>query len=154
LTLERLRERKFGNFKSTASGAGSKTEFRPHPWSRTKRVSACIGGFRIVFQQSLWLLLGFANNLCEKNIPNEIRIPDGLPIHGALLLSQLRAIDWRARPFSVSCLLPSSFLEAINAAISSVLVLDSEILNSTNEDKDMSKAVNIGNYEKGGGDID
>jgi mRNA interferase MazF len=64
----------------------------------------------------------------KKNIPNEIRIPEGFPIHGTLLLPQLRAIDWRARPFSVSCLLPSSFLEVINAALSSVLELESETL--------------------------
>jgi mRNA interferase MazF len=56
-----------------------------------------------------------------KGLPNEIRLPDGLPIHGTLLLSQLRSIDWRARPFSVACSVPPAFLEDILARLSSVL---------------------------------
>lgn len=57
----------------------------------------------------------------QKGLPNEIRLPEGLPIHGALLLSQLRSIDWRARPFSVACTAPEIFLEDINARLASVL---------------------------------
>jgi mRNA interferase MazF len=57
----------------------------------------------------------------QKGLPNEIRIPEGLPVHGSLLLSQLRSIDWRARPFSVACLVPPIFLEDILARLSSVL---------------------------------
>ena len=57
----------------------------------------------------------------HKGLPNEIRLPEGLPIHGTLLLSQLRSIDWRARPFSVSCTVRADFLEDINARLSAVL---------------------------------
>lgn len=57
----------------------------------------------------------------QKGLPNEIRLPEGLPVHGTLLLSQLRSIDWRARPFSVACSAPLFFLEDILARLSSVL---------------------------------
>jgi mRNA interferase MazF len=57
----------------------------------------------------------------QKGLPAELRLPDGLPVHGILLLSQLRAIDWQARPFSVLCAVPPDFLEDINARLSSVL---------------------------------
>jgi len=60
----------------------------------------------------------------QKGIPNEIRLPEGLPVYGTLLLSQLRAIDWRARPFSVAGHVPGDFLEDINARLSAVLELD------------------------------
>lgn len=57
----------------------------------------------------------------KKGLPNEIRLPEGLPVHGTLLLSQLRSIDWRARPFLIACAVPESFLEDINARLASVL---------------------------------
>ena len=57
-----------------------------------------------------------------KGLPNEVKLPEGLPVHGTLLLSQLRSIDWRARPFSVACNVPAPFLEDINARLSSVLI--------------------------------
>ena len=57
-----------------------------------------------------------------KGLPNEVRLPEGLPVQGTLLLSQLRSIDWRARPFSVACSVPAPFLEDISARLSSVLV--------------------------------
>ncbi|MDR1111921.1 MAG: type II toxin-antitoxin system PemK/MazF family toxin [Deltaproteobacteria bacterium] len=60
----------------------------------------------------------------KKGLPNEIRLPEGLPVHGTLLLSQLRSIDWRARPFSVVCVVPALFLEDTNARLASVLVVE------------------------------
>ncbi|MDL2260240.1 type II toxin-antitoxin system PemK/MazF family toxin [Deltaproteobacteria bacterium OttesenSCG-928-K17] len=60
----------------------------------------------------------------KKGLPNEIRLPDGLAVHGTLLLSQLRSIDWRARAFSVSCSVPPEFLEDINARLTSVFEIE------------------------------
>jgi mRNA interferase MazF len=60
----------------------------------------------------------------QKGLPNEISLPVGLSIYGTLLLSQLRAIDWRSRPFAVAGKLPDDFLEDINARLSAVLELD------------------------------
>ena len=57
----------------------------------------------------------------QKGLPNEIRLPDGLPAHGTLLLSQLRSIDWRAWSFSVACSVPPAFLEDICARLSAVI---------------------------------
>lgn len=57
----------------------------------------------------------------QKGLPNEIRLPEGLPVYGSLLLSQLRAIDWRARPFSTVCSVPPEFLGDINGRLISVL---------------------------------
>jgi mRNA interferase MazF len=60
----------------------------------------------------------------DYRLPNEIRLPEGLPVHGTLLLSQLRSIDWRARPFSLACAVTAPFLEDINARLASVLVVE------------------------------
>lgn len=60
----------------------------------------------------------------KKGLPNEIRLPEGLPIYGTLLLSQLRSIDWRARPFTVACSVPMDFLEDSNARLIAVLELN------------------------------
>jgi mRNA interferase MazF len=57
----------------------------------------------------------------KKGWPNEIRLPEGLPVHGALLLSQLLSIDWRARPFTATGIVPAPFVEDVNARLSSVL---------------------------------
>ncbi len=57
----------------------------------------------------------------QKGLPNEIRLPEGLPIHGTLLLSQLRSIDWRARPFTVAGAVPPAFLEDVSARLAAVL---------------------------------
>ncbi len=57
----------------------------------------------------------------QKGLPNEIRLPEGLPVYGTLLLSQLRAIDWRARPFSVAGTVPPAFCEDICARLAAVL---------------------------------
>ena len=57
----------------------------------------------------------------QKGLPNEIRLPEGLPIYGTLLLSQLRSIDWRARSFSIACSVQADVLEDINARLSAVL---------------------------------
>ncbi|MDR2050270.1 MAG: type II toxin-antitoxin system PemK/MazF family toxin [Deltaproteobacteria bacterium] len=60
----------------------------------------------------------------QKGLPHEIRLPEGLPVCGTLLLSQLRSIDWRARPFSVACSVRADFLEDINARLSAVLEVE------------------------------
>lgn len=60
----------------------------------------------------------------QKGLPNEIRLPEGLPVYGTLLLSQLRAIDWRARPFTAACAVPPAFLTDICARLSAVLETD------------------------------
>ncbi len=57
----------------------------------------------------------------QKGLPNEIRLPDGLSVYGTLLLSQLRSVDWRARPFTVAGSVPDDFLEDINARLAAVL---------------------------------
>ncbi len=60
----------------------------------------------------------------QKGLPNEIRLPEGLAVYGTLLLSQLRSIDWRARPFTVACQVPPVFLEDMNARLGAVLEID------------------------------
>ena len=56
-----------------------------------------------------------------KGLPNECLLPEGLAVHGALLLSQLRALDWTARPFTVVDRVHATFLEDINARLKAVL---------------------------------
>ena len=59
-----------------------------------------------------------------KGLPNELRLPDGLTVNGTLLLSQLRAIDWRARPFRAVDSVSAGFLEDVNARLGAVLEMD------------------------------
>lgn len=61
----------------------------------------------------------------QKGLPNEIRLPEGLAVHGTLLLSQLRSVDWRARRYSSACFVPPDFLDDINARLAGILVTDS-----------------------------
>ena len=57
----------------------------------------------------------------QKGLPSETLLPQGLPVQGALLLSQMRSIDWRARPFSVAGLVQPDFLDDILARLSAVI---------------------------------
>ena len=60
----------------------------------------------------------------QKGLPNETGLPDGLAVGGNLLLSQLRSIDWEARPFSVAGSVPTVFLKDVLARLSAVLQTD------------------------------
>jgi mRNA interferase MazF len=60
----------------------------------------------------------------KKGLPSEAVLPKGLPVHGALLLSQLRSIDWRARHLSVACMVQPAFLGDMLARLSAVLELE------------------------------
>ncbi len=60
----------------------------------------------------------------QKGLPNKLCLPKGMAISGTLLLSQLRSIDWRARPFTVACAVPAVFLQDINARLAAVLDLE------------------------------
>jgi len=37
----------------------------------------------------------------EKGYPFEIKIPDGLKIHGVILVDQVRSLDWRSRGLTI-----------------------------------------------------
>jgi len=41
-----------------------------------------------------------------KGYPFEVRLPDGLPVEGAVLSDQAKSLDWRARRAEFLCALP------------------------------------------------
>ena len=63
----------------------------------------------------------------ERGLPNELRLPAGLGVKGALLLPQLRAIDWRARRFRVAGAVPRDFLEDVGERLGAVLAIDAPL---------------------------
>jgi mRNA-degrading endonuclease toxin of MazEF toxin-antitoxin module len=69
-------------------------------------------------------LLGHSRHNVHEGVANELRLPDGLAVKGTLLSSQLRAIDWRARPFRVVGSVSAGLLEDVNARIGAVLEMD------------------------------
>jgi mRNA interferase MazF len=57
-----------------------------------------------------------------KGYPFEVRIPDGLPITGAILSDQVKSLDWRIRNAELICTLPDytviETLQKLNTLIS------------------------------------
>jgi mRNA interferase MazF len=48
-----------------------------------------------------------------KNYPFEVKLPDGLPIKGAILADQVRNLDWKARNAEFVAKAPSEVLEEV-----------------------------------------
>lgn len=48
-----------------------------------------------------------------KGYPFEVLIPDGLPIHGAILADQVKSLDWRARDAELICRLPPGIVAEV-----------------------------------------
>jgi mRNA interferase MazF len=52
-----------------------------------------------------------------KGYPFEVRLPDGLPVEGAVLCDQLKSLDWRVRRAKRLCPAPVDVLEEATAKI-------------------------------------
>ena len=48
-----------------------------------------------------------------KGYPFEVRIPEGLPVKGAILSDQSKSLDWRARQAEFICLLPDQIISCV-----------------------------------------
>lgn len=48
-----------------------------------------------------------------KGFPFEVLIPEGLPVHGAVLSDQVKNLDWRARACRFICALPQDILDEV-----------------------------------------
>jgi mRNA interferase MazF len=46
-----------------------------------------------------------------KGYPFEVRIPEGLPLSGAILADQVKSLDWRARSARRICELPAAAID-------------------------------------------
>jgi hypothetical protein len=57
----------------------------------------------------------------KKGLPHETRLPEELPIIWSSASFAIASIDWRARPFSGSCVVPEPFLVEIDTRMASVL---------------------------------
>ena len=56
-----------------------------------------------------------------KGYPFEVAIPDGLPIHGAVLSDQVKSLDWRARDAELACQLPSTVTSEVLGKLGALL---------------------------------
>lgn len=52
-----------------------------------------------------------------KGYPFEVRIPEGLPVTGAVLSDQVGSLDWRSRNPRLGCTLPEETTEAVLARL-------------------------------------
>jgi len=48
-----------------------------------------------------------------KGYPFETLVPSGLPVSGAILLDQVKSLDWRSRKAELFCELPSSVVNEV-----------------------------------------
>jgi mRNA interferase MazF len=48
-----------------------------------------------------------------KGYPFEVRVPEGLPVKGAILSDQAKSLDWRARQAEFICLLPDQIIACV-----------------------------------------
>lgn len=56
-----------------------------------------------------------------KGYPWEVRVPDGLPIAGAVLSDQVKSLDWRTRSAEKVCSLPASAVAEILGKLAALL---------------------------------
>jgi mRNA interferase MazF len=98
-----------------------KLDFNPTPGHQQKGFRSVLVVSASIFNRHSGFCWIVPITTPQKGLPNEICLPDGLPIYGTLLLAQLHSIDWRAHPFSVAGTVPDAFLEDINARLSAVL---------------------------------
>ena len=59
-----------------------------------------------------------------KGYPFEVRLPEGLPITGAVLSDQVRSLDWRARRASLICELPEETTDEVLGKLAPLLERD------------------------------
>lgn len=45
-----------------------------------------------------------------KGYPFEVRLPEGLPVAGAILSDQVKSLDWRARNAELICAMPDDIM--------------------------------------------
>lgn len=50
-----------------------------------------------------------------KGYPFEVRIPDGLDVHGVILSDQVKSLDWRARNAELICEIPEEVVREVLA---------------------------------------
>ena len=70
---------------------------------------------------SLALLCPITNQL--KGYPFEVKLPDGLPISGALLADQLKSVDWSSRRAQFAAKAPQSVIVEVTAKLRPLLGL-------------------------------
>jgi mRNA interferase MazF len=56
-----------------------------------------------------------------KGYPFEVRIPQGLPVAGAVLADQVKSLDWRARQAEFICALPAVVIEDVLQKLGALL---------------------------------
>jgi len=49
--------------------------------------------------------------------PFKVALPDGLAVTGAVLVDQIRAVDWRTRGARFACVCPGEILDEIDATL-------------------------------------
>lgn len=57
----------------------------------------------------------------EKGYPFEVSIPAGLPVHGVVLVDQVRSLDWRVRNASEICSVPTYVLDSVKRLLETLL---------------------------------
>lgn len=61
-----------------------------------------------------------------KGYPFEVVLPPGLAANGAVLVDQIRSVDWRARNVELLCIAPSDVVASVGSLLSTLLPVDRE----------------------------
>lgn len=56
-----------------------------------------------------------------KGYPFEVLLPPNIPATGAVLVDQVRSVDWRARNAALFCIAPHEVVSAVGAMLSKLL---------------------------------
>jgi mRNA interferase MazF len=57
-----------------------------------------------------------------KGYPFEVRLPEGLPVSGAILSDQVKNLDWRARGAELICTLPDEITNEVLEKLGTLLL--------------------------------
>lgn len=57
-----------------------------------------------------------------KGYPFEVELPLGLPVHGAVLVNQIKTIDWRAREIAYIAALPASVIDRVSRRLAKLIL--------------------------------
>ena len=57
-----------------------------------------------------------------KGYPFEVELPLGLPVHGAVLVNQIKTIDWRARRIEYIAALPKALVDRVSRRLAKLIL--------------------------------
>ncbi len=90
-----------------------KVNFNPQLGSEQAGYRPALVLSHTAYNQMTGMLLACPITSRLRGYPTELVLPEGLETHGAILSTQIKALDWRVRPFTVVEKLDNAILEQV-----------------------------------------